>query len=145
MIKNGRQYRITKAQIAKFRQALESLAREPRNGMNPALLKAQREALQSQLGDLLAEAREYEALQRSNPRALKLDSLDEIPQALIRARIAKGLTQKQLAERVGLKEQQIQRYEATDYAAASFARIQVVIRALNLRIRTGALLEAASE
>jgi ribosome-binding protein aMBF1 (putative translation factor) len=113
--------------------------------MNPALLKAQREALQSQLGDLLAEAREYEALQRSNPRALKLDSLDEIPQALVRARIAKGLTQKQLAERVGLKEQQIQRYEATDYAAASFARIRVVIRALNLRIRTGALLEAASE
>jgi len=41
---------------------------------------------------------------------LELESLAELPEALIRARIAVGLTQKGLAGRLGLKEQQVQRY-----------------------------------
>jgi transcriptional regulator with XRE-family HTH domain len=53
---------------------------------------------------------------------------------MIRARIALGLTQKQLAERVGLKEQQIQRYEENDYASASFSRLKEIIKALGLDI-----------
>ncbi|MGA2863159.1 MAG: helix-turn-helix transcriptional regulator [Verrucomicrobiota bacterium] len=139
------QYRISKAQAAKFRQALEALTQTPPRELHPVLLKAQREALESQLGDLLAEVGEYEALQAGRQRALQLRSLDGIPGALIRARIAQGLSQKQLAEKIGLKEQQVQRYEATDYATASFARIQQVIRALNLRIRKAVPLEAASK
>ncbi|MGA2863166.1 MAG: helix-turn-helix transcriptional regulator [Verrucomicrobiota bacterium] len=143
MIKNERQYRISKAQVAKFRGALEALTRTPPRDFHPVLLKAQREALESQLGDLLAEVGEYEALQAGRQRVLQLRSLDEIPEALIRARIAKGLSQKELAEKIGLKEQQIQRYEATDYATATFGRIQQVIRALDLRIRKAVRLEAA--
>ena len=45
---------------------------------------------------------------------------------LIRAGIARGLSQKSLASRLGLKEQQIQRYEASEYASASLARIRSV-------------------
>ena len=65
---------------------------------------------------------------------LGLDSLAALPEALIRARIAAGLTQKELATRLGLKEQQVQRYEATRYAAASLTRIQAVAEALGVRI-----------
>jgi transcriptional regulator with XRE-family HTH domain len=46
-----------------------------------------------------------------------------------------GLTQKQLAELVGLKEQQIQRYEETEYASASFSRMQEIISALGLEVK----------
>src|SRR5947199_184943 len=63
-----------------------------------------------------------------------LNSFDELPTALIQARIAAGLTQKQLAERLGLKEQQIQRYEATGYASASLKRVSAVIQALGLHV-----------
>ena len=49
---------------------------------------------------------------------------------LIKARIARGLTHKELAQRVGIKEQQIQRYEATDYEAANLSRLQAVASAL---------------
>lgn len=38
-------------------------------------------------------------------------------------RIAAGLSQKELSERLGLKERQIQRYEATDYASANLTRV----------------------
>ena len=44
----------------------------------------------------------------------------DVPRLLIRARIARGLSQKSLAGRLVLKEQQIQRYEASEYASAKF-------------------------
>ena len=59
-----------------------------------------------------------------------LGTVAELPANLIKARIARGLSQKDLADRIGLKEQQIQRYEATDYASASLARIKEVVSAL---------------
>jgi len=60
--------------------------------------------------------------------------IGEFPTALIRARIARGLTQRELAERVGLAEQAIQRYEASDYAGVSFARLVEIAEALNLTV-----------
>lgn len=54
---------------------------------------------------------------------------------LIKGRIAAGLTQRQLADRLGLKEQQMQRYEATDYASASLARVSEVIAALGIEVK----------
>jgi HTH-type transcriptional regulator/antitoxin HigA len=53
---------------------------------------------------------------------------------LIRARISKGLSQRQLAEALGLKEQQIQRYESDRYATASLRRLEEVAKALELKI-----------
>ena len=53
---------------------------------------------------------------------------------MIQARIARGLTQKELAQKLGLKEQQIQRYEASSYAKASLARINQIIDVLDIKI-----------
>lgn len=44
---------------------------------------------------------------------LEAESIVGIGAALIKARIVRNLTQKELAERLELAEQQIQRYEAT--------------------------------
>jgi len=60
--------------------------------------------------------------------------VEDLPKALIRARIAAGMTQEGLARRLGVKTQQIQRYEATEYESASFARIRTVVQALGLRM-----------
>ena len=143
MIKNQRQYRICKAQIDKFTRALDEVRKSPRTGTHKLLLKAERDALKSQLKDLQAQAREFEQLQSGGRRVLQLQSLDELPGALIRARIARGMTQKQLAEKLGLKEQQIQRYEASGYAAASFERLREVVSALGIRIKESVFLDGA--
>lgn len=63
MIKNERQYRITKAQAQKFEQALAQLAEsEATKQENSLLWQVQREAIASQLNDLRDELEEYEAL-----------------------------------------------------------------------------------
>jgi len=139
MIKNERQYRITKAQAEKFEQALAQLAAsEAAKQENPLLWQVQKEAIESQLHELREELKEYEALTSSSssqPVGLVLNSLSELPAALIKARIAAKLSQKALAERLGLKEQQIQRYEATEYASANLARVIKVSETLGLEIQ----------
>ncbi len=81
----------------------------------------QLEALAGTLGDFAAELAEYDDL--NNATLIEATGIGEFPTALIRARIARGLTQRELAERLGLAEQAIQRYEATDYLGVSFSRL----------------------
>jgi DNA-binding XRE family transcriptional regulator len=141
MIKNERQFRITKAQAQRFEQALADLAdyAEDKKQENPILFEAQRSALQSQLDDLREELGEYEMLTtyaEGQPLIFELSSLEALPLALIKARIAARLSQKDLAQRLGLKEQQIQRYEATEYASANLTRVLEVSQVLGLKLQT---------
>jgi ribosome-binding protein aMBF1 (putative translation factor) len=133
MIKNARQYRIAKREATRFEKAIDELERDPnsRKGVHPRLVKAQKEALSSQLASLRAEIDEYESLHGRKRKKLNPKDLEDLPRTLIQARIAAGLTQKELAERLGIKEQQIQRYETTDYASASLARMIEIARALS--------------
>ncbi len=132
MIKNERQYRITKTQANGFARTIQSLREQPENreGVHPLIVKAQEEALSSQLAELENEMREYESLRSGDFEFDDLSSVTQISTVLIKARIARGLSQKNLADKVGVKEQQIQRYEATDYASASLSRIREVASAL---------------
>jgi ribosome-binding protein aMBF1 (putative translation factor) len=139
MIKNERQYAITKAQAENFANALAELKQRPSGKGHPLLRKAEEEALRSQLADLQAELAEYDAL-RSGKQRIQVNSFDDLPHALIQARIAAGLSQKQLAQRLGLKEQQIQRYEATDYASAKLSRLRAVMQALGVEVRMESML-----
>ena len=51
---------------------------------------------------------------------------------LVKARIARGMTHKDLADRLNLKEQQVQRWEANDFAGASIDSLKAVSEALGV-------------
>ena len=142
MITTERQYRITKAAAERFAQALAHEAQGAH--LDPRLRQAMREGIESELQILREQLAEYEALRSGRIAVLELDSLTALPDALIRARIAAGLTQKELATRLGLKEQQIQRYEATRYAGVSLERVQAVAEALGVKIHERVILPSAS-
>jgi len=135
MIKNEKQYRITTAQARRFEAAVAELDRQERPAnIAPRLWQAQRDAALSQLHDLRQQIDAYERLHVCKAKELVLENVEDLPKTLIRARIAAGMTQEGLAHRLGLKTQQIQRYEATEYESASFARIRKVVQALGLRM-----------
>lgn len=145
MIKNERQYKITKAAAERFERALQQFEASPDDaGLDPMIVRAEREGLESQLQELRAQVSEYEALVSGRTRLRELWSIDELPEALIRARIAAGLSQKDLASLLDMKEQQIQRYEATDYQSASLERLLGIARVLKLQIREELLLPAST-
>lgn len=81
-----------------------------------------------------------------NPKGAVVIILMDLPLAdltdgLIKARIARGLTQKELAEKLNIDERQIQRYESTRYQGAALRRLQEVADALNVKIREEITLE----
>jgi HTH-type transcriptional regulator / antitoxin HipB len=136
MISNERQYKITKAQIKKFESAIDELKKSPLASDENQKIRYQAhlDSLNSQLEELHEEVEEYEKLKEGKIERLEF-TFEELPNALIKARVIRGLTQEQLAERLGVKPQQVQRDEANRYASASFAKILEIQRALDIEIR----------
>jgi ribosome-binding protein aMBF1 (putative translation factor) len=135
VIKNEKQYRITKAQVRRFQDAVAELAAQARpSNISARLWEAQRGAARSQMEELVEQVEAYERLNAGRGKGVVLEGLEDLPKALIRARIAAGMTQEGLARRLGVKPQQVQRYEATEYGSASFARILKVVHALGLSL-----------
>lgn len=138
MIANQKEYHVAKAEVRRFEQALSD-AGERQDHRDPLLRHVIREGIESQLEELRAEVAEYEAIRDGRVRRLEAP-LAGLPEAMIAARIAGGLTQKELGERLGVKEQQIQHYERTRYAAASFTRLMAVCQMLGLEAQVRVLL-----
>ncbi|MFA0630059.1 helix-turn-helix domain-containing protein [Vibrio sp. 10N.222.49.A3] len=143
MIKNSRQLALTKNQVQEFNTTIHALE-EGTSDTHPLLVQAQKNALIFQRDDLLKEIEEYEQLLSGEFAVFDVDNIADLPKALIRSRIYLGLTQKDLAEKLGMKEQQIQRYENTEYSSASFSTIVSIIRALDLKITEDVFLPKAS-
>jgi len=133
MIANERQYEITTAALRDFETSLEQL-RRGQSYREPMLKEVLEESIKSEIEVLRGQLAEYEALRRGEVRRFESDTLGGLPEGLIRARLAAGLTQKALATRAGLKEQQIQRYEATGYAGASLSRLREIAEALGVNV-----------
>ena len=136
MITNERQFRISKAQLEKLRSSAAAFNIDEAAGRigSPVLAQAELAALQSQIDELTEQVTEYEVLQSGVVTVLKAQSLSELPGILIKARIARGLSLRDLAETLCLKEQQIQRYESEEYATANLRRLAEVAEALRLNI-----------
>lgn len=134
MIRNDRQYGVTKRQRGQLLAQLDELRSDDQT---PAwVLSATQQAITGQILDLDTEIAEYDALRSGAGAGInELNDLAALPHALVRARIAAGLTQRDLAERLGMREQQIQRYEANEYAGASLKRLEEVMAALDLTFR----------
>src|SRR4030067_213016 len=96
--------------------------------------RIQLEAVKSEYDILKEQMDEYESLKSGNINQFEAKTLLELPQVLIKARIANGLSQNDLVKLLSLKEQQIQRYEADMYSSASLQRLSEVADVLNLKI-----------
>jgi HTH-type transcriptional regulator / antitoxin HipB len=116
MIQNERQYKVTKAKLKDLEQELSTLLenKELNTNIHPRLMRMQSAALEDQIQVMYGEIAEYENLRAGKVR-IKIGRLSELPIALIKARISAGMTQGELADTIGIKEQQIQRYEANHY------------------------------
>jgi ribosome-binding protein aMBF1 (putative translation factor) len=135
VITNERQYAITKAELRRFEEAREEREEEaPIDDVDPRIEGAMLDALSSQAETLREEIRRYEDLREGRIIRRELRSLRDLPAALIEARIVAGLTQRQLGERLDIKEQQVQRWEANFYAGVGVERLQEVADTLGMEV-----------
>jgi ribosome-binding protein aMBF1 (putative translation factor) len=138
MIANARQYVITKAAADKFRRAIEATTAAPlAPGQRKAARAAELASLADQLNVLEAQLRQYDAMADRKVEGPLTGHLSDLGTLLVQARIARGLTQRELGDQLGMKMQQVQRYEATRYASASLSRILTIAQALRVRVDLG--------
>jgi HTH-type transcriptional regulator/antitoxin HigA len=147
MITNDKQYKTTKLQIDNFKSSLEavSIATLANGNTHPKIIEAQKSAIESQLNELIAEIKEYEDLKAGRILVTEINDLSELPLALIKSRIANGLTQADFAEKLGMKMQQVQRYESEKYASTSLKSLIRVAETLGLKLKADILLTDLSE
>lgn len=129
MIQNKRQYSVTKGQIAKLEGAISS-SQNLHQKMDQRVYKAMIAGIEWEINRLQQQLIDFEELKETS--VLFMGSVKELPLILVKARIARGYTQKELAERLNIKPQQIQKYEINGYSSASWKRILEVTDALGL-------------
>jgi HTH-type transcriptional regulator / antitoxin HigA len=141
MIANDRQFQHTRKRITDLEQLLVSV--EDGTAGDDGFRDLQADGLRSQLDDLRTELREYDELRSGSTTTFESPTLAGLADALIKARIARGWNQSDLATALGVAEQQVQRYEATRYSGASLARLGDVATALNVTITETVVLLAS--
>lgn len=135
MIKNDRQFSIIQARVDRLRQTRdELLERLEEEGADLTRAELELKAVRAEIARMEGDLADYKALKQGDAPVGTATSLEDVPRLLVRARLASGLSHAELAARLGLKEQQIQRYEATDYESASLSRLIQVAHVLGLTL-----------
>lgn len=141
MIKNKLQYEVTKSKIRELEAALEEYRTSDIDKGNHLLRKLQEDSYQALIDDLQADLREYEGLRQGKLLRFECTSFRELPQMLIKARIARGFSHKELAELCNMSERRIRHYEETDYEGAVLWRVMEIATVLCVKVRATAALK----
>jgi HTH-type transcriptional regulator/antitoxin HigA len=135
MIKNEKEYRATRKALASYEDSLAKfdVIKLIETGIDPLIANAQRASYERQTHDLRQQIESYEALRSGARGAIEADGIGELGTALVEARVASGLTQRELANLAGLQEQQIQKYEKELYESASLRRLSHIAHAIGAK------------
>jgi HTH-type transcriptional regulator/antitoxin HipB len=132
MIKNEKQYKITKKKLQVIYKEIERiiagrehlLAKDELNLVSLQVLQRQLEK----------EIDAYDLLKELNSPIPRERSIDELPELLIEFKILSGLTQREFSQKIGMKEQQLQRYEAENFNSISFKNLLKILHAIGLEV-----------
>lgn len=113
------------SRLASYRQELE------RDGLPAEDVERALEPIRTFALRLHESIEEYERIRRGElPLILSLDALGA---ALVAARVAAGVTQRELAARLGVHESQVSRDEKNDYQGVTIERASKVLATIGLR------------
>ena len=129
MIKSDAQRERTAAQIEGFRKALTKVHRE----MTSKRAAAVRGSYRGMIRQLEDELCEYDKLKSGELTLPSLERLDQIAPFLTKMRIARGVSQTELARRLGVSKQVISRYEETEYQTVAISRLQEILDAIGIK------------
>ena len=135
MIRNESEYQQAVARIEAERGRFEQHGEAWRQqGFTPEQIAKLKEPLESFHMQLVEEVESYERLKRG--QFAEFENLHGLGQVLIGLRIARSMTQRQLAERMGVNESMVSRDERNEYHGITVERARRVLDALGVRLVT---------
>lgn len=129
MIKSDAQRERTMAQIEGFRRALKETELQSPAKRSAAI----RGSYVSMIRQLEDELREYDQMKSGKLTLPHFERLDQIAPSIVKIRIAKGVSQTELARRLGVSKQVISRYEESDYQTVAITRLQEILDAIGIK------------
>ncbi len=139
MIKNEKQYEYSKECASKFAYSIGLVEADEEGKKNdPMRWEVHRSSLQSHLDKLHQEITEYEQLtncDKKQPIKIQVENFNQLPDVLIKARIAAKMSQKELADILGISLERIKECESKDYQCASFLEILNVSETLGIEFK----------
>ena len=135
MIHSEKEYREA---VERIRQEKERLARQNAElkgmGLGAAEIKRALDPMLSFHQQLEEEVQSYERLKRGEFD--DISNLRGLGQLLVSLRIARGLTQRQLAEKLGVHETQVSRDERNEYHGITLERAARIMETLGAEVRS---------
>jgi DNA-binding Xre family transcriptional regulator len=133
MIRNDTEHRKAFERLTAERSRLEGLRQTLEDkGLEGKELKQAMDPLESFHLQLVEEVAAYERLQRGE--FSELINFQGLGRLLISLRIYRGLTQRQLAERLGIHESQVSRDERNEYHGITVARASRILEVLGAQV-----------
>lgn len=134
MIKNEKQYNISKKLVKELNNEIENINNNDTD-KHPLRNQVLTTSLEIARNDIEKEILDYENFKKNKKRTLKERLIAELPSILTEYKIITGLTQKEFAQQLGVKEQQLQRYEATNFKSVTFKTLLRFFEIIGLEIR----------
>jgi ribosome-binding protein aMBF1 (putative translation factor) len=135
MIRNENEYREAAARLAEEKKRIKAQRAELKKmGLAAGEIKRAIDPVLSFHQQLEEEVRSYERLKRG--QFDELSDLRGIGHLLISLRIAQGLTQRELADRLGVHESLVSRDERNEYHGITLERAARILDALGVELRS---------
>jgi ribosome-binding protein aMBF1 (putative translation factor) len=135
MIRNEAEYQLATTRLEEERVRLaEHRDRLKATSLSDDEIKRVIDPIESFHLQLKEEVESYERLKRGEFD--ELENLRGLGQMLISLRIAQGISQRDLAKRLGVHESQVSRDERNEYFGITLERTIRILDALNVRLRT---------
>jgi HTH-type transcriptional regulator/antitoxin HigA len=136
LVLTDRQARDVESEIADLDHALssEQTLKELISGLPQQVLGGVRRSLATERRELGDALNAYEKAKQGDAALLKERVGNDPGALLVASRILKQISQKELARNLGLKEQQIQRYEADRYSKITLANFRKIAGVLGARL-----------
>jgi transcriptional regulator with XRE-family HTH domain len=143
MIKDEFQYEVSKDWVQKFNKTLAAMDRDE-EAQRKDFLKwdAGRGSIQRHLDQLHEEIAEYEKLMawdKIEPIEIVVEDFNRLSDALIKARMAAKMSLEELAERLDMDPERIEKYEKKQYLDATLREILDISLALGLEFKTAVM------
>jgi len=132
MIKSEVQKNRTLKSIADLKKTIESIeiSKDYDNDVKQAYIGSH----QSLLAELEREIQEYQDLKAGKFDLPQNITFIELLKNLTKIRIAKGISQQDLANMIGVSRQKINLYEEHDYQNVKIEKINAILKALNINL-----------
>lgn len=134
MIRTEHEYKRSQEQVEKLqaqhRKQVEKLSAK---GLSPAAVRSATSSVLLMIDEIKAELAQYERFKNGNLQEVIL--LGDLGRTLIALRIARHLSQRELAERLGVHESQVSRDERHEYEGVTLDRARRIVEAIGADVR----------